>query len=223
MTDLIDRFDTTGSDTKPPKTGPHRFYSDRLKWVVFALFIVGLFFKNRHWPFAGLMIVASSGFSALLVIGQLIEGIKFNNYSKALFGISIGLSMIYLVFRFQYWQGGTIVLVLAILSVMATAFYLISKKRTREINKLALSLIFVGMFIFTLPMSQIFYYTNMSKTLNNWEHYNSANAWGRYGDFLMSEGDEKGAGMAYIKSFTCSSREEGGEVYQEMLDEIMEE
>ena len=46
---------------------------------------------------------------------------------------------------------------------------------------------------------------------------------GRYGDLLKEEGDKKGAWMAYMKSFACASRDEGGEVYQEMLDELMTE
>ena len=218
MTDLLDRFESEAN--AKPAFGAQLFYTDRLKWFIIGLFIVALLFKNRHWPFGGIMMVACGGFSVLFMLGQLIEGIKTKHVTKGLFGVSIGLCMLYLTFRFKYWAGGAIVFILALALQLATTFYLGTKQQKSEFKPISIVLIGVCIFVFTLEKSTLFYYTNMSKGLNNWEHYNSSYAWGRYGDFLRAEGNEKEAGLAYLKSFECASHEEDGEVYREFLDEL---
>lgn len=220
MTDLLDRFENDAIRSK--NHGKQRFYSDKLKWFIVAIFIIALLFKNRHWPFAGILMVGCGGLSVLFIIGQIIEGARHKDLTRGLFGASVGLCMLYLVFRFQFWSGAAILFVLALAVKLATTFYLGTRRQKSEFKPLSAVLIAVCIFIFTLANSTLFYYTNMSETLNKREHYHSSYAWAKYGDLLREEGNEKEAAMAYLKSFECASHEEGGEVYKELLDDLFE-
>lgn len=164
MDDLLD------SPSKKQKYHSKRFHSDRLIWFLIGLFVVGLIFKNRHWPGGSLLVVAAGGFSVLFLIAQLLEGLKFKNPVKMSYGISFALTPIYFVFRFQYWPAAELVIALAGIAVLVPTIYLGIKKRQSEFDRKALWAICLAVFLSTFPNISVFYHTNMSKTLNPWEH-----------------------------------------------------
>jgi peptidoglycan/LPS O-acetylase OafA/YrhL len=205
MHDLLD------SPEKAAKYNAQRFYSDKLIWFLIGLFVIGLVFKNRHWPGAGLMLVAVGGFSGLFLLAQLAEGIKFKNPLKMSYGIAFAFSMIYFVFRFQYWPGAIFLLALAGISALVPTIYLGIKKRQNEFNRKALWAVSLAIFLSTFPNSSVFYHTNMSKTLNPWEHEHACFAWQRYGDMLRAEGKNKEADAANSKWLECLIKEGSNE------------
>lgn len=198
MTDLL--------DTPEPQARFHteHFMSDRVKYVIYGLFIVGLIFKNRHWPAGSLMMVACGGFSAFFVMAQFAEALKFHAIRKGLFGISIGLAFIYLVFRFQYWPGGIFVLVFSGVSGLAAILY----KREQEVNLLKLFPVGLAFFLSSVSTSTVYYYTNMSKTLNPFDHEYACMAWERYAHFLEAEGKQEEANKARMTWIECMQKSE---------------
>lgn len=203
MEDLIDNYQSS----ETPRFGPERFYSDRLKWWLFGMLLLAFLFKNRHWPGGGVMMAMTGVFAVVTGIAQLFEGNKHGNWIKALFGASISVSVLYFVFRFQLWPGANFVLLAAVL-LAAGAFVFAAKSKSKvKVNRLTFILLGLCISLWRFPDSSVFYMTNMSKVLNEREHYNSSYCWGRYGDLLKREGKESEAAMAYAKYMDCLSRE----------------
>lgn len=78
----------------------------RSKWVIigFAVFATGLLFKLAHWPTAGFLLILSCVPFAIAPFTGLRESRQFVSWS--LFGrLSLACTMLYIVFRLQYWNG----------------------------------------------------------------------------------------------------------------------
>lgn len=177
---------------------------ERFKWVVIGLFIVGLLFKNRHWPGAGLILVVAAISSLLYIANAAGLWIRTKESKRALFAISFGLSFLYFVFRFQYWPGAAVVLALT----GATALAALLIQREKATNLLSLFLVGIALLLARLPNSSVYYYTNMSKTLNPYDHENACMAWNRYADLLDGEGRHAQADKARAKWLECTMRNE---------------
>ncbi len=124
--------------------------SDRIKYVIYALFILGLLFKNRHWP------------------------------------------------------GGIFVLVFAAISGLAAILY----KLEQEVNLSKLFPVGLAFFLSSVPTSVVYYYTNMSKTLNPFDHQFACFAWQRYANFLEEEGKHDDAENARVRWVECMEQSE---------------
>jgi hypothetical protein len=202
--------------------GPKKFRSDKLRWIVLLLFLVGLFFKNRHWPGASPGLIGAALLAGIYASLQLGEGRKWRNPFKAYFSLSFAVAIIYLVFRLQFWPGATLLLVIALGLGLFLLVSLGIQKRQREYDKLALNFLALCVFVSTLSNSRLFYVVNMSETLNSYEHSSSSYAWDRYSMMLSAEGNRDLALKANDRAQQIAIAEDSEEALPELKQHRLE-
>jgi hypothetical protein len=106
-----------------------------LQIIAWLIFIIGLFLRLLHFPFAIVISIYGALLLVILLIVYLIKNAK-SNISASFFYLSHSLITVYILFRLNYWYCGPKIFGISLLFVIVSLvnisyFVLIKKSKTK--------------------------------------------------------------------------------------------
>lgn len=162
-----------------------------------AIISIGFVFRLMHWPFASIILTIGTlllsilytffGFALLNNLGlrESFKSESFKHISKLrilgtiVTGMVLGLLVIYMLFKIQFWPYGDIglqqgLILLSIIFVIAIAFYLNNRKQFLKLNYKRLTFIgIISILIYLISLDQLvdLYYGSDSKYAEEYKIY----------------------------------------------------
>ena len=158
-----------------------------IAWTTFSL---GLVVKLLHYPGASILLLLGTLLLSIHSIIYLCKNAK-TNLSISFLHLSYSLLTIYILFRFQYWSCGPMILgfsLLFLIGLFATliCFFLLFKNKSQfKFPQIFLVIYFVFFFVLSFTHSdRIFYFFNLNTVLNSETRKTNYNSWDKYSWFL---------------------------------------
>lgn len=168
----------------------------KLLIIAWTIFIIGLAFRLLHYP--GTAVISLLG-TLLLVIHSIIYLVKNakTNLPISFLHLSYSLATIYILFRFQYWPVGPIVLgyslfFVIVLLVTISCFVLhITNKTPIKFSQIFLAIYFAFFFWLSFTHSdRIYYFFNLNTVINSESRNTNYYSWDKYSWFLYIAGKQ---------------------------------
>lgn len=152
----------------------------KMQIIAWAVFLLGFILKLIHIPGASLTLVLGT---LLLVIHSIIYLCKNakTNLSTSFLHLSYSLLTVYILFRFQYWSGFSL-LFLIVLFVTLFCFFLLFKNKSQfKFPQIFLVIYFWFFFALSFTRShQIYYFFNLNTVLNAEARKTNYRVWNGY-------------------------------------------
>lgn len=157
----------------------------KVQYYFLALYFLGIIFKLIHFPFSSEILLLATIIFVVSSVIYFLKHIRFQ-YFASFANLSCAFSMIYFLFRVQFWpMGGQLLfLITLLLDLIAVLMYFILKVNNK--------LILVGLFLVTFSVCSLFF-TASHKIyyflhLNEWTNSEGIEkdfiAWDKYSWFL---------------------------------------
>jgi|GEM_PF-1042665 len=160
------------------------FTMKKIQIIAWTTFLIGIVFKFLHYPGASLLLLLGALLLFIHSIIYLCKNAK-TNLPISFLHLSYSILTIYVLFRFQYWPGCSLLFLIGFF-VTVFCFFLLFKNKTQfKLPQIFLVVYFVFFFVLSFTHSyKIYYLFNLNTVLNGEARETNYKSWDEYSWFL---------------------------------------